>query len=269
MTFTIHNGDCLDTMRGIPAGSIDLIVTSPPYAERRKKQYGGISPHEYPSWMLSVVDECMRVLKDTGSFVLNIKEHVTSGTRDQYVLRTVLAIAEHYRWVDTYVWVKKNPFPTGSKRRLKDAFEYCYHFTKTKDFKFFPEQALVPADSKFLESESRRRNTGAHNVANGSGMNMSCRVASSAMVRPSNVITMATDTSNHSHPATFPIGLPDRFIRLMTAEGDVVMDPFMGSGTTGVAAARLGRSFVGIDIVPDYCRIAEARIGAVPISTLF
>lgn len=260
MKYEIHNGDCLEVMSRMPDGSVDLIMTSPPYAEQRFGQYGGVSPERYPDWMLQVVSEGMRVLKDTGSFVLNIKEHVDNGTRDQYVMRTLLAISEKFRWVETYILVKKNPFPTGSKKRLKDAFEYCFHFAKTNDYKFFPERALVPADNKFFESESRRTNTGAHNVSNGSGMNMSKRVAPTEFVRPSNVIVLPIDSTNHDHPATFPVGLPERFIRLMTDEGDVVLDPFMGSGTTGVASKSLGRSFIGIEQDAHYCDIASARI---------
>lgn len=256
----IECGDCIELLRSIERESVDLIVTSPPYAERRKGQYEGVQASDYPEWMLNVVRESMQTLKETGSFVLNIKEHVTDGVRDTYVFETVLRIAREFRWVDTYIWAKKNPFPTGSKRRLKDAFEYCFHFAKTRNYKFNPNNALVPADSRFLESERRRMNKGVHNTNNGSGMNMSKRVSSSELVRPSNVILLPTDTSNHLHPATFPIGLPERFIKLMTDRGDVVLDPFVGSGTTGCAAISLGRSFIGFDISSEYCDMARTRI---------
>jgi site-specific DNA-methyltransferase (adenine-specific)/site-specific DNA-methyltransferase (cytosine-N4-specific) len=258
--YEIFIDDCLSVMSEMEPESIDLCVTSPPYAEQRKDSYGGIPANEYKDWMLSVTEQVMRLLKPTGSFVLNIKEHASNGVRDRYVLETVLALADAYRWVDTFIWVKKNPFPTGSKRRLKDAFEYCYHFAKTADYKFFPEHAMVPADSRFLESESRRRNIGRHDTANGSNMKMSRRVSSSDMVRPSNVIILPTDTTNHSHPATFPKGLPQRFIDLMTEEGDTVLDPFSGSGTTGVAAIESGRAYVGIEIRSDYGRLSIERL---------
>lgn len=258
--YKVFTGDCLSVMAQMESESIDLCVTSPPYAEQRKSSYGGIPPKEYKGWMLRVAEQVMRLLKPTGSFVLNIKEHASNGVRDRYVLETALALAEAYRWVDTYIWVKKNPFPTGSKRRLKDAFEYCYHFAKTTDYKFFPEQAMVPADSRFLESESKRRNTGRHDTHNGSSMRMSRRVSSADMVRPSNVITLSTDTTNHIHPATFPKGLPKRFIDLMTEGGDTVLDPFSGSGTTGVAAVEGGRAFVGIEVCPEYAELSIERI---------
>lgn len=258
--YEILCGDCLERMDELADGSVDLFMTSPPYARQREDAYGGISPGDYPRWMGEVVGKAMRKLSPTGSFVLNIKEHVSGGVRDTYVLDTLRMLAESFRWVDTYIWVKKNPFPTGSRRRLKDAFEYCYHFAKTKEFKFFPEQAMVPADTRFAESEARRANKGAHNVSNGSGLNMSRRVEPKEMVRPSNVIMCPVDSTNHDHPATFPEALPERFIRLMTEEGDLVCDPFMGSGTTGAVAVRLGREFVGIERDSRYCDMSERRI---------
>lgn len=259
-SWQIRQGDSLMLLKEVESESIDLVMTSPPYAERRKNQYGGIPASEYPDWMLDIVRESMRTLKRTGSFVLNIKEHVSDGVRDTYVFETVLKISREFRWVDTYIWAKTNPFPTGSKKRLKDGFEYCFHFAKTKDYKFYPNNALVPANSRFLESEKRRKSKGVHNTNNGSGMNMSRRVSSSDFVRPSNVISLPTDTSNHRHPATFPEGLPERFIKLMTDSGDIVLDPFVGSGTTGKVAVLLGRRFLGFDINQEYCEMAKARI---------
>lgn len=258
--FEVVCGDCIGVLKNIQDFSVDLVVTSPPYAEQRKGSYGGVSPKDYPEWIFEVACEIKRVLKDTGSFVLNIKEHVNGGVRDRYVMESILKISNELRWIDTYIWVKKNPFPTGSKRRLKDAFEYCYHFSKTKDYKFFPENVLVPSDNKFAKSEARRRNKGEHNTTNGSGMNMSRRVQPKEFVRSSNVVTLPVDSTNHNHPATFPVALPERFIKLMTENGDVVLDPFSGSGTTGVAAVGLGRSYIGIDLNEEYCAQSRDRI---------
>ena len=239
--------DCLAYMKTMPEESVDLVVTSPPYAQQRKKAYGGIDKNDFPLWFLNVSREIYRILKPTGSFVLNIKEHVENGRRSTYVLKTLLLLSEVFIWNDTYIWNKTNPFPTGSKRRLKDGFEYCFLFTKTKEYKFYPNNVLVKSTSKYLESEKRRKNSGSHDVNNGSGMNMSRRYVSD-MVRPSNVISFPTDTTNHSHPATFPLALPDFFIRLLTEEGDLVYDPFAGSGTTLRAAENLGRHYLGTDI---------------------
>lgn len=99
-------------------------------------------------------------------------------------------------------------------------------------------------------------------MTNGSGMNMSRRITWKELVRPSNVITMPASSLNIQHPAVYPIGLPDFFIRLMTKEGDVVVDPFLGSGTTALAAVKLGRQFLGTERNEEYVRLAESRISA-------
>lgn len=257
----IVNADCLEYMRRIQDESIDVVITSPPYANQRESSYGGVSESEYQKWMISIANQIYRILKQSGSFVLNIKEHVNDGRRSTYVLRTVLALSEILMWNDTFIWNKPNPYPTGSKKRLKDGFEYCYLFTKTADYKFNPDRVLIRSTSEYLESELRRSNKGEHNVTNGSGMNMSHRYADE-FVRPSNVITMPPDNTNHRHPATFPIGLPDFFIRLLTDENDIVFDPFAGSGTSLVAAKRLRRNYIGCEINQEYIEIINDRIDA-------
>ena len=161
-------GDCAELLHSLPDASVDLVMTSPPYAERRKDTYGGIAEEDYPEWIAGIAKEIHRVLKSTGSFVLNIKENVTKGERSLYVMKSVIEIAQFFRWTDTYIWVKPNPFPTGSRKRLKDGFEYCFWFTKTGSYKFFPENVLVPSTSKYLEAEKRRKNIGEHPVSNGS-----------------------------------------------------------------------------------------------------
>ena len=259
ITNTIFNLDCLEYMKSLPDNCIDLIVTSPPYAEQRTDTYGGIKESDYPEWMATIGKEIYRVLKPTGSFVLNIKENVNAGVRSTYVLKTVLLLSETLLWSDTFIWNKSNPFPTGSKKRLKDGFEYCYFFTKTKNYKFYPNNVLVESQSKWLESEKKRKNKGSHNVTNGSGMNMSRRY-SSEMVRPSNVITMPIDSTNHKHPATFPISLPTFFIKLLSEEGDIVYDPFTGSGTTLKAAKDLNRKYIGTEIMEEYIDIIKERL---------
>lgn len=255
----IANEDCLKYMQSLPDNCIDAVITSPPYAEQRSNTYGGISADDYPEWMAEIGKEIFRILKPSGSFVLNIKENVTNGARSTYVLKTVLILSEIFIWSDTYIWNKSNPFPTGSKKRLKDGFEYCYLFTKTKNHKFNPNNVLIPSTSKWLESEKKRKNKGAHKVTNGSGMNMSSRCASD-MVRPSNVLTLPIDSTNHKHPATFPVSLPLFFIKLLTDENDIIYDPFAGSGSTLVAAKQLNRHFIGSEIQSIYVDIANERL---------
>lgn len=256
----IRTMDANAFLQELPDNYIDLVVTSPPYANQRNHIYDSVDETIYPEWIFNISKELFRVLKPTGSFVLNIKEHVNNGTRSLYVMESVIKMSKLFRYTDTFIWYKTNPFPTGSKRRLKDGFEYCYWFTKTKDYKFYPDRILVPSTSKYLESEKRRKNKGEHISKNQSGMDMSKRYVAD-MVRPSNVIVMPTDTTNHKHPATFPIGLPEFFIKSMSDENDIVCDIFCGSGTTLLAAKQLDRQYIGCDICNEYVVMAQERLG--------
>lgn len=252
-------GDTSEVIKTIQDNSIDLVVTSPPYAQKRKDTYGGINPDIYAEWLFNLSVEFMRVLKPSGSFILNIKEGTKDGKKEIYVLEYLLKMAKMNWWTETFVWFKKNPFPTGNKKRLKDGFEYCYQFTKTNDYKFFPNSVLVPANEKWLKDNLKRKNKGEHLVTNGSGMNMSIRTTNE-MVRPSNVLSMACSTLNIKHSAMFPIGLPKFFINLMTEKEDLVLDPFLGSGTSALACIEEGRNWLGIEKESVHVNIANERI---------
>jgi site-specific DNA-methyltransferase (adenine-specific) len=257
---TIYAADASGMVRVLEDESVDLVITSPPYAERRKKAYGGIPADEYVQWFLPISSELFRLLKPTGSFVLNIKEGVHEGERQTYVYELMLALREQgWLFVDEFIWHKTNPFPTGNKNRLKDGFERCYHFAKTQNYKFFPDAVLTKSTSKYAGGNARRKNKGAHRTTNGSGMNMSRRIVGD-LVRASNVVAMPASSLNIAHPAVFPLGLPEFFIRLMTEPGDTVFDPFMGSGTTALAARRLGRLYEGAELSEDYLFLSAKRL---------
>jgi site-specific DNA-methyltransferase (adenine-specific) len=257
---------CPAMLKVMDAESVDLVVTSPPYAERRKNTYGGIPADKYVEWFLPISAELLRVLKPTGSFVLNIKEGTHGGERQTYVYELALALRKQgWLFVDEMIWQKTNPFPTGNKNRLKDGFERCYHFAKTKKFKFFPDVVRTKSTSKWAGDNQRRKNKGAHRTTNGSGMNMSRRVVGD-LVRPSNVVTMPSSSLNIGHPAVFPLGLPEFFVRLMTEVGDFVLDPFMGSGSTAIAARGLGRRYVGLEHSEEYLWLSGKRLARTPLS---
>lgn len=263
---TVYAANASTMLTVLEDGSADLVVTSPPYAERRKKAYGGIPAEKYVEWFLPISAGLLRLLKPTGSFVLDIKEGTHDGERQTYVYELALALrSQGWLWVDEFIWHKTNPFPTGNRNRLKDGFERCYHFAKTKNFKFFPDAVRTKSTSKWAGDNERRRNKGAHRTTNGSGMNMSRRVVGD-LVRPSNVVTMPSSSLNIGHPAVFPLGLPEFFIRLMTEEGDVVLDPFMGSGSTALAARGLGRRYVGVELSESYLWASAERLARTRLS---
>ena len=260
----IYNGDCRDILPVFEPESIDLVVTSPPYADRRKHTYGGIHPDKYVEWFLPISAELYRVLKPTGSFVLNIKERVVNGERHTYVIELILAMREQgWLWTEEYCWHKKNSYPGKWPNRFRDSWERCLHFTKQRKFAMYQEAVMVPVGDwaktrlkKLSETDKRRDES---KVASGFGKNISHWVGRE-FVYPNNVLHMATECSNKSHSAVFPVALPAWFTRLFTVQGDLVLDPFIGSGTTAVAAKSSGRNYVGIETIPEYVQEAEARL---------
>jgi site-specific DNA-methyltransferase (adenine-specific) len=258
----VYCGDCAFVLKQhVPDNSIDLIVTSPPYLDARDANYKSVKLARYERWFLERSKEFKRVLKPTGSFILNIKESVKNGQRLTYVLDLVIALKEcqYWRWVDEFIWHKTNPYPTGTKRRLKDGWEHLFHFAKTARYHCDPDAVLLPSESDYAGDGKRRRNKGAHTVNNGSGMNMSSRFQGD-LVRPSNVLRCATSNINQSHSAAFPEELPEFFIKLFCPENGVVLDPFAGSGTTCIAAKKAKRRYIGIDNTDAHVQEIEKRL---------
>lgn len=265
-------GDCLDVLREIPDNSIDLVVTSPPYADQRKNIYGGIHPDHYVEWFMPRAEQLYRVLKPTGSFILNIKERVVNGERHTYVLELILEMRRNgWLWTEEYMWHKKNSHPGKWPNRFRDNWERLLHFTKTKKFKMYQDAVMIPVGEwakdrlKNLSETDRRRDNS--RVGSGFGKNVSNWLGRN-WVYPSNVLYMATECYNRGHAATFPVALPEWFIKLFTLSGDVVLDPFCGSGTTCVAAKQLGRHYIGIEIVPEFVRLAQQRLDEIAVSAI-
>lgn len=260
----IINGDCRKALRELPDECVDLIVTSPPYADRRSKVYGGIKPEKYVEWFLPIAEELRRVLKPTGSFVLNIKEIVVSGERHPYVIELILAMRKMgWLWTEEYVWHKKNCYPGKWPNRFRDAWERCLHFTKQKRFTMYQEAVMVPMGDwrhsrlRTLSKTDRTRDNS--HVNSGFGKNVSNWVGRE-LAYPTNVIHIATECSNKNHSAAFPVALPAWFIKMFTKTGDVILDPFLGSGSTVVAACQLSRHYIGVDISADFCEVARKRL---------
>ena len=117
---TIIYGDCQDALVDVPDNSVDLIFTSPPYANQRKRTYGGIKPDEYVDWFLPKADEFYRVLKPSGTFVLNIKERVVNGERHTYVMELILEMRKRgWLWTEEFIWHKKNSYPGKWPNRFR------------------------------------------------------------------------------------------------------------------------------------------------------
>lgn len=261
---TIYNNDCLEKLEKIPDHSIDFIITSPPYADNRKKTYDGISADKYVDWFLPISRELFRILKPEGSFVLNIKERTVNGERGTYVLELILEMKKQgWFWTEEYVWHKRNSFPGKWPNRFRDAWERCLHFTKQKKFNMYQDAVKIPmgdwAEKRLKNLSKTDKIRDESRVLSGFGKNVSNWVGKNT-VYPTNVLHMATECANVNHSAAFPILLPEWFIKLFTKENDLVLDPFMGSGTTAIAAIKLKRHFVGMEKNSKYYEHAMNRI---------
>ena len=257
-------GDCEEVLQAFPDNCIDLIVTSPPYADQRKKIYGGIHPDKYVDWFLPKSKEFLRVLKPDGTFVLNIKERIVDGERHTFVLELIIEMRKQgWLWTEEFIWHKKNCYPGKWPNRFRDSWERCLQFNKTKKFKMYQEAVMVPVGdwakvrlknlnkTDLIRDESKTKSGFGKKIVNWIGRDM---------VYPTNVINIATECGYKHHSATFPVALPEWFIKLFTATDDLVLDPFIGSGTTAVAAKKNTRHFIGIDNQSDYCNLSKERV---------
>ena len=260
----IFLGDCKDELEKLGDNSIDLIFTSPPYADSRKNTYGGIHPDKYVEWFLSISEQLLRVLKPTGTFVLNIKEKAANGERHTYVMELILAMRKQgWLWTEEFIWHKKNCYPGKWPNRFRDAWERLLQFNKTTKFNMYQEEVMIPVGDwakgrlRNLSETDKKRD----NAKNGSGFGKNVsNWLNRQMVYPTNVLHLATECNNKNHSAVFPDELPEWFIKLFTKEKDTVLDPFMGSGTTIMVAKRMRRNSIGIEILPEYYKMVKNEI---------
>jgi site-specific DNA-methyltransferase (adenine-specific) len=261
----VHLMDCVEGLKLIPENSVDLVFTSPPYADRRKTTYGGIKTEEYVEWFKDIAYEIKRVLKPSGSFFINIKSHCDKGERQLYVYELVIALKKEigFRFVDEFTWTK-NGVPGKFKGRFKNAFEPIFHFTKDKDITFNPEEVGTPMKEESMARAARKTTNGSANGSGFAGMRDNETMLSRKVALPSNHLHIPQKSNQYTaqskHPAVFPKELPEFFIKAFTDQGDIVLDPFMGSGTTAVAAKEHNRNYIGFELVPEYIEICNERL---------
>lgn len=264
-SLNVWQGDARNVIKdNFPDNHFNLIVTSPPYADARKKHYDSISTKDYPEFFKTFHEHFWRVLKDDGSFVLNIKDKVIKGVRDRYVWKTVMMLSDlGWHCVDDYLWIKPNAMPGYWPNRLRDEWEYCFHFTKQPKFKMYQDAVKKPIGNwapkrlEKLTGKSAER----HNSENDSGFGRDLRKwVNKDLVLPGNTISVPLVGKDMGHPAVFPVGLPEFFIKLFTKANDNVLDPFGGSGSTAIAGMELLRNVVLIDNNSKYIESMKNRL---------
>ncbi|ABK77179.1 DNA modification methylase [Cenarchaeum symbiosum A] len=318
---TVRCGDSAKMLKDVPSGSVDLVITSPPYYQQR--DYGGGRTgneghvEAYIDSIMQVFEQCVRVTKETGSIVFNMGDKYSQGSLMLVPYRFAIRATGSgaVRLVNNTTWVKTNPTPRQFKRRLVSGTEPFFHFAKSDSYcyniddfqrpetgvKKPPENTRVGEgykkliESSELEPVQKRRAQkalqeaieetksgaiagfrmkirGIHSPAFGGqagGRQIQLRDNGFTIIRmrgnpiKRDVIHHQVESIRwNAHPAIYPVGIIAEFIRLLTPKGAVVLDPYMGSGTTGVAARSLGRSFMGIELNAGYCRAANKRISA-------
>ncbi len=265
-------GDSKKELKKIADNSVDLIITSPPYADQRKNTYGGVHPDKYVEWFLPISKELLRVLKPTGTFILNIKEKVKNGERSTYVMELIIEMRKQgWLWTEEFIWHKKNSYPGKWPNRFRDAWERLLQFNKQPKFNMYQEEVMVPMGTwaksrlkNLSETDKVRDNS---KVGSGFGKNIS-NWLTREKAYPSNVLHLATECNNKNHSAAFPEELPEWFIKLFTKETDIVLDPFMGSGTTVIVANRMLRNSIGIEIVKEYYQMVKDQLKPVELYLL-
>jgi site-specific DNA-methyltransferase (adenine-specific) len=249
--WSVEEGDCQNIIPRLPAHSIDCVVTSPPYAMQRKKQYGGIPEAEYPAWTVAWMDGLKNALKPKGSVLINIREHRNPDGMSDYVHRTRLAVrAAGWREVDELIWIKPNGTPTGPNTLPRRSWERVLWFA----FDSLPY--CNPLDKGRLSIKvdlCRGRDL--------AGFNRGSRKTPQHPRHP-NYISYPVGLGREGHPAVFPTALADWMLALVCPPGGVALDPFSGSGTTGVASLRSGFFYVGIEKEPSYVSLSRERLHA-------
>jgi len=273
-----YRADSLDVLAALPTDSIDLAVTSPPYALHFKKEYGNVAKQDYVEWFLPFAREILRALKPTGSFVLNIGGSYNQGTptRSLYHFKLLMALVEEvgFHLAQECFWYNpaKLPSPaewvTVRRQRVKDSVEYVWWLSKTPWPKADNRQVLVPYSAD-MERLIRR---GYRAKVRPSGHNITSKFqADRGGAIPANVVERGNNESNSGyiaacraagykiHPARFPAALPEFFIKLCTDPGGLVVDPFAGSNTTGYVAETLGRRWIASELNEEYVRASALR----------
>jgi DNA modification methylase len=240
-----------DLMQAAGRVSVQGIFTSPPYAKQREEYYDSVDPVDYSAWWGPVQAAAMMNLDTDGSFFINIKANVENGERLLYVMDLVTDMKRKWNWayIDQFCW--ERPSPSGQwPNRFKNAWDSIYHFAPISNIKFYPDSIAKPTGG---------HSKGASNINTGEYFNMH-NAFDWETARPSNRLPQFGQVQGWGHPAAFPPGLPQFFMLAYSLPGEAWLDPFLGSGSTLVAATDCNRIGLGIDITPAYIALSLERL---------
>jgi site-specific DNA-methyltransferase (adenine-specific) len=260
----LYQGNCLDLLKSMESNSVDLVITSPPYANLKKYiDNPGIHPDNYVEWFLPICNEICRVMKPTGSFILNINDKVENGFRHPYVYDLISTIHKKtdLKMFERLFWNKMKGLPNRS--RFGDRVEYIFWFAKEKGFQFYIDEMRTEYAQKSIERmKNPLKKRFARNEENQDAYEYKDWAPNPKGALPTTLVNISSESKRiaDNHVAVYPVELVKYFIKGSTKEGDIVLDPFMGTGTTGVAAKSLGRNWIGFDLQEEYIKIAKKRI---------
>ena len=258
----IYQGDSLELLKQLPDNSVDLVISSPPYADLKVYiDNPGILANDYVEWFLPICNEICRVIKPTGSFILNINDKVENGFRHPYVFDLISEIHKRtdLKMFERLFWNKMKGLPNRS--RFGDRVEYLFWFAKEKGFKFNIDEMRTEYSQKSIQRMKKplkKRYARTENDVD----EYKDWAPNPKGALPTTLVNISSESKRiaDNHVAVYPVELVKYFIKGSTEEGDLVLDPFMGTGTTAVAAKELGRNWIGFELQPDYIEVANKRI---------
>ena len=282
-------GDSLTLLKKMKKNSTDLVITSPPFALLRQKEYGNKEQHEYVDWLAEFAKEIYRILKNTGSFVLDlggayIKE---KPVRSLYNYRVLIKFCDelNFHLAEEFFWHNPSKLPSPiewvnkRKIRAKDSVNTVWWFSKTPFPKANISNVLTPYSDrmrKLLKNpkkyyNSKKRPSG-HDISSAFKKNNGGAIPGNLLVFPnsesnSKYLSLCREYNQKAHPARFPSKLPEFFIKFLTNEGDLVLDIFSGSNTTGEVAEQLKRKWLAFEINKEYIKNSMLRFHSVQYNT--
>lgn len=268
----------LAIMMDIPAATIDLVVTSPPYALEFKKEYGNVAKERYVEWFLPFAAEIKRILKHDGSFVLNIGGSYNAGspTRSIYHFKLLIALCETigFHLAQECFWYNPAKLPAPAewvnvrRCRIKDSVEHVWWLSPSQFPKANNARVLAPYSRDMIRLiekgfKAKQRPSG-HNITHKFRRDKGGSIPSNLINRGNNesnstYMKRLAELGERAHPARFPAAIPEFFINFLTEPSDIIVDPFAGSNTTGYVAEQLGRRWLAADINHRYVEASKVR----------